>query len=187
MRALVPIANGTEDIEAVTVIDVLRRAQVEVTVASIEHDLTVTLAKGCKLTADVAMSECKKESYDLVAVPGGSQGAAALAKNKILIEKLKDNRSNRRWYAAICAAPAMVLAAHDLLEGKRATCYPAFKNQLPRYVDAPVVVDGHCITGQAAGASIAWALKIVELTLGEDKARNVAEQMLVPMESLATA
>ena len=185
MRALVPVANGTEDIEAVTIIDVLRRAQVEVTVASIEHDLTVTMAKGCKLTADTSLSDVRKETFDLIAVPGGSQGAAALAKNKALIEMIKQNRSNRRWYAAICAAPAMVLAAHDLLEGKRATCYPAFKNQLPRYVDAPVVVDGHCITGQAAGSAVAWALKIVEEILGEEKARNVAEQMLVPMETAA--
>ena len=186
MRALVPVANGTEDLEAVTIIDVLRRAQFEVTVASIEHDLTVTLAKGCKLTADVAITEVKKESFDLVAVPGGSQGAAALAKNKILIEKLKDNRANRRWYAAICAAPAMVLAQHDLLEGKRATCFPAFKDQLPRYVDAPVVVDGHCITGQGPGSALAFSLKLVELIQGEDKARKIAESMIAPLED-ATA
>lgn len=182
MRVLVPVANGVEDIETVTIIDVLRRAQAEVTVASIEHDLTVTMAKGCKLTADTAMSELKKETFDLVAVPGGSQGAAALAKNKILIEKLKDNRANRRWYAAICAAPAMVLAAHDLLEGKRATCFPAFKDQLPRWIDAPVVVDGHCITSQGPGTALAFALKLVELIQGEDKARKIAESMIAPLE-----
>ena len=182
MRALVPVANGTEDLEAVTIIDVLRRAQFDVTVASIEHDLTVTLAKGCKLTADTAMNEVKKETFDLIAVPGGSAGAAALAKNKALIEMLKSNRANRRWYAAICAAPAMVLAPHDLLEGKRATCFPAFKDQLPRWVDAPVVVDGHCITSQGPGTALAFALKLVELTLGEDKMRKVAEQLLAPME-----
>jgi protein deglycase len=182
MRVLVPVANGVEDIETVTIIDVLRRAQAEVVVASIEHDLTVTMAKGCKLTADIAMSELKKETFDLVAVPGGSQGAAALAKNKILIEKLKDNRANRRWYAAICAAPAMVLAAHDLLEGKRATCFPAFKDQLPRWIDAPVVVDGHCITSQGPGTALAFALKLVELTQGEDKARKIAESMIAPLE-----
>ena len=185
MRALIPVANGTEDIEAVTLIDVLRRAQVEVIVASIEHDLTVIMAKGCKLTADTALNDVKRETFDLIAVPGGSAGAAALAKNKALIERLKQNRSNRRWYAAICAAPAMVLTAHDLLEGKRATCYPAFKNQLPRYVEAPVVVDGHCITAQSAGAATAFALKLVEEILGEEKARNVAEQMLVQMETAA--
>lgn len=186
MRALVPIANGTEDLEAVTIIDVLRRAQFEVTVASIEHDLTVTLAKGCKLTADAAMSEQRKESFDLIAVPGGSAGAAALAKNKVLIELLKHNRANRKWYAAICAAPAMVLAPHDLLEGKRATCFPAFKDQLPRWVDAPVVVDGHCITSQGPGTSLAFALKLVELIQGEDKARKIAESMIVTLED-ATA
>jgi 4-methyl-5(b-hydroxyethyl)-thiazole monophosphate biosynthesis len=182
MRALVPVANGVEDIETVTIIDVLRRAQFEVTVASIEHDLTVTMAKGCKLTADSAINEVKKETFDLVAVPGGSQGAAALAKNKVLLEKLKDNRANRRWYAAICAAPAMVFAAHDLLEGKRATCFPAFKDQLPRWIDAPVVVDGHCITSQGPGTALAFALKLVELIQGEDKARKIAESMIAPLE-----
>lgn len=182
MRVLVPVANGVEDIETVTIIDVLRRAQADVTVASIEHDLTVTMAKGCKLTADRPIAELKKETFDLVAVPGGSQGAAALAKNKILIEKLKDNRANRRWYAAICAAPAMVLAAHDLLEGKRATCFPSFKDELPRFIDAPVVVDGHCITSQGPGTALAFALKLVELTMGEDKARKIAESMIAPLE-----
>lgn len=182
MRALVPVANGVEDIETVTIIDVLRRAQAEVTVASIERETTVTCARGCKLTADTTLNEVKKETFDLIAVPGGSQGAAALGKNRALIEMIKANRSNRRWYAAICAAPALVLAQHDLLEGKRATCYPSFKDQLPRFIDAPVVVDGHCITSQGPGTALAFALKLVELTLGEDKSRKIAESMIVPLE-----
>src|SRR5689334_6465710 len=159
MRALVPIANGVEDIETVTIIDVLRRAQVEVTVASIERETTVTCARGCVLTADTTLNEVKKDTFELIAVPGGSAGAAALGKNRALIEMLKANRANRRWYAAICAAPALVFAPHDLLEGKRATCYPNFKDQLPRWVDQPVVVDGHCITSQGPGTALAFALK----------------------------
>jgi protein deglycase len=182
MRALVPVANGVEDIETVTIIDVLRRAQVEVTVASIERDTAITCARGVKLTADTTLNEVKKETFDLIAVPGGSHGAAALGKNRALVEMLKANRGSRRWYAAICAAPALVLAQNELLEGKRATCYPSFKDQLPRYIDAPVVVDGHCITSQSAGTAMAFALKLVELTLGEDKLRKVAEQLLVPLE-----
>ena len=182
MRALVPVANGVEDIETVTLIDVLRRAQVEVTVASIERDTTITCARGCKLTADTTLNEIKKDTFELIAVPGGSAGAAALGKNRALIEMIKQNRANRRWYAAICAAPALVFAQNELLEGKRATCYPSFKDQLPRFIDAPVVVDGHCITSQSAGTAMAFALKLVELTLGEDKMRKVAEQLLAPME-----
>lgn len=186
MRALVPVANGVEDIETVTIIDVLRRAQIEVTVASIERETTITCARGCKLVADTTLNEVKKETFELIAVPGGSQGAAALGKNRALIEMLKANRSNRRWYAAICAAPALVLAPNDLLEGKRATCYPNFKDQLPRYIEAPVVVDGHCITSQGPGTALAFALKLVELTVGEDKSRKVAESMIAPLED-ATA
>jgi len=186
MRALVPIANGVEDIETVTLIDVLRRARIEVTVASIERETLVTCARGCKLTADTTLNEIKKESFDLIAVPGGSAGAAALGKNRALIEMIKANRTARRWYAAICAAPALVFAQNDLLEGKRATCFPSFKDQLPRFIDAPVVVDGHCVTSQGPGTALAFALKLVELTLGEDKARKVAEEMIVPLEA-ATA
>jgi 4-methyl-5(b-hydroxyethyl)-thiazole monophosphate biosynthesis len=182
MRVLVPVANGVEDIETVTIIDVLRRASAEVTVASIERDTLITCARGVKITADTTLNEVKKDTFELIAVPGGSAGAAALGKNRALIEMLKANRANRRWYAAICAAPALVLAPHDLLEGKRATCYPNFKDQLPRYIEAPVVVDGHCITSQGPGTALAFALKLVELTLGEDKARKVAESMIVPLE-----
>jgi 4-methyl-5(b-hydroxyethyl)-thiazole monophosphate biosynthesis len=116
-------------------------------------------------------------------VPGGSAGAAALGKNRALIEMLKQQRSLRRWYAAICAAPALVLAPHDLLEGKRATCYPSFKDQLPRYIEAPVVVDGHCVTSQGPGTALAFALKLVELLQGEDKSRKLAEQMVAPPEA----
>ncbi len=108
MRVLVPVANGVEDIETVTIIDVLRRAQAEVTVASIERDTLVTCARGVKITADTTLNEVKKDTFELIAVPGGSAGAAALAKNKALIEMLKHNRANRKWYAAICAAPASV-------------------------------------------------------------------------------
>jgi protein deglycase len=182
MRALVPIANGVEDIETATIIDVLRRAQVEVTVASIEREPTVTCARGLKITADTTLNEVKKDTFELIAVPGGSQGAAALGKNRALVEMIKANRANRRWYAAICAAPALVLAQNDLLEGKRATCYPSFKDQLPRFIDAPVVVDGHCITSQGPGTALAFALKLVELTQGEEKSRRIAESMIAPLE-----
>lgn len=181
MKALIPVADGVEDIETVTLIDVLRRAQMEVTVASIEHDLTVTCARGTKITADESFKEAAKSEYALIALPGGAHGAAALAKNKMLVEKLKNQRTNRRWYAAICASPALVFAAHGLLEGKRATCYPNFKDQLPRWIDAPVVDDGHCITSQSAGTAMAFALKLVELVCGDKVHQKVAHELLVPV------
>lgn len=180
MKALIPVADGVEEIETVTLIDVLRRAKIEVTIASIEHDLTVTCAHDCKLTADEPFKEAAKGEYQLIALPGGAQGAAALSKNKQLIEKLKTQRTNRRWYAAICASPALVFAPHGFLDGKRATCYPSFKDQLPRYIDAPVVVDGHLVTSQSAATAMAFALKLVELVAGEEKFRRVAAELLMP-------
>lgn len=180
LTALIPVADGVEEIETVTLIDVLRRAKINVTVASIEHDLTVTCAHDSKLTADAPWKEAAKDEYQLIVLPGGAQGAAALAKNKQLIEKLKTQRSNRRWYAALCASPALVFAPNGLLDGKRATCYPSFKDQLPRYVEAPVVVDGHCVTGQGPAAAMAFALKLVELVAGEEKFRRIAAELLMP-------
>lgn len=180
MKALIPVADGVEDIETVTLIDILRRAQMDVTVASIEHDLTVTCARGTRIIADESFKDAARSDYTLIALPGGAQGAAALSKNKQLIAKLKDQRSNRRWYAAICASPALVFAQHELLEGKRATCYPNFKDQLPRYIDAPVVDDGHCITSQSAGTAIAFALKLVELICGDKVHQKVAQELLIP-------
>lgn len=180
MKALIPVADGVEDIETVTLIDVLRRAQMDVTVASIEHELTITCAHGSKLTADMAFKDAAKSEYQLIALPGGAKGSAALSKNKLLIEKLKAQRTNRRWYGALCASPALVFAAHGLLEGKRATCYPSFKDQLDRYMDAPVVDDGHCITGQSPGAAMAFALKLVELVCGEKIHQKVVQELVLP-------
>ncbi|MCI0748991.1 MAG: DJ-1/PfpI family protein [Nevskiales bacterium] len=181
LRVLVPVANGTEDIEIVTLVDVLRRARMDVTVASIEHDLTVTCARGCKLTADQSFADVRKDTFSLIALPGGNAGAAALGKNRALIEMLKQQRAARRWYAAICAAPALVLAPQGLLEGKRATCYPSFKDQLPRYLDEAVVVDGHCITSQSPATAMAFALKLVELLCGKEKRQELSEDLLVPV------
>jgi 4-methyl-5(b-hydroxyethyl)-thiazole monophosphate biosynthesis len=179
-KVLVPIADGTEEIEAVCIIDVLRRAGAAVTVASV-GELQVTASRGVKLVADQLIDECMDETYDLVVLPGGMPGAEHLRDSKELERILKDQRDKGRLYGAICAAPAVVLKHHGLLNQRQATCHPSFVSHLENIdmVDARVVVDGTCVTSRGPGTALEFALKLVELLYGEDKAKEVAKPMVV--------
>jgi 4-methyl-5(b-hydroxyethyl)-thiazole monophosphate biosynthesis len=179
--ALVPIADGTEEIEAVCIIDVLRRVGVSVTVASVDQ-LHVSASRGTKLVADRLIGDCVDETYDLVALPGGMPAVEHLRDSKDLEAILKRQRREGRLYAAICAAPVVVLQHHGLLDGRRATCHPDFADQLHDAADVEnrvVVVDGPCITSRGPGTALEFALKLVELLYDEQKAQGVAERMLV--------
>jgi 4-methyl-5(b-hydroxyethyl)-thiazole monophosphate biosynthesis len=179
-KVLVPIADGTEEIEAVCIIDVLRRAGAEVTVAAV-GGLQVTASRGVKLVADRSVSACKTVTYDLVALPGGMPGAEHLRDSRDLEEILKRQAREGRWYAAICAAPAVVLQPYGLLAGRRATCHPNFVDRLEKTdaLESRVVVDGRCVTSRAPGTAIEFALKLVEALYGEEKATEVARPMVV--------
>jgi 4-methyl-5(b-hydroxyethyl)-thiazole monophosphate biosynthesis len=180
--ALVPVADGTEEIEAACLIDTLRRAGVDVTVASVGA-LQVTASRGMKIVADTLIAECAGRTYDCIALPGGMPGAEHLRDSAPLIALLKGQRDAGRLYAAICASPAVVLHHHGLLEGVKATCYPAMQGQLDpsRVWRDRVVVDGRCVTSQGPATAIEFALKLVELLVSPDKAREVAQAMLVTL------
>jgi len=181
-RVLVPIADGSEEIEAVCIIDTLRRAGAEVTVASVDK-LQVTASRGVKLVADARIADCTGQTYDCIALPGGMPGAEHLRDSTELIEMLKEQKQAGRLYAAICASPAVVLQHHRLLEKVRATCFPAMRNKLdPAYAsDERVVVDGNCVTSQGPATAIEFALKLVETLFGAAKAKEVGNAMLVPI------
>lgn len=179
MSVLMPIAHGSESLETVTTVNILRRGGLAVTVASIEKTKAVRGTREITLTADTLFSRIKAQSFDLIVLPGGEQGAAALGAHAGLAAMLKAQRLAHRWIAAICAAPALVLAPQGLLDGKQATGYPAFRDALLHYVNQPVVVDGHSITSQGPATAPAFALKLVEVLAGEATARRVAEQILV--------
>ena len=176
--ALVPVAHGSESLEAVTIVNVLRRAEVEVTLASIESELTVSATRGLRLHADKRLLDVLGQKFGMIVLPGGEKGADALNRNAPLIEMVQQQNDDQHWLGAICAAPALVLAAHHLLDGRQATCYPSFKSKLPRYVDKPVVVDGHIVTSQGPATAMAFALKLVELLLGPAKSKEVAAALL---------
>jgi len=178
---LIPMADGVEEIEAVCLIDTLRRAKVDVTVASVKDTLHITASRGVKICADVLISDCKNQAYDMIALPGGMPGATHLSQSNILISMLKQQKKTGRWYAAICAAPAEVLQPNGLLEGIKATCYPAMLNQLdPEYASqAGVIIDQTCITGQGPGFAILFALTLVEVLCGQPERQAIAQAMLV--------
>jgi 4-methyl-5(b-hydroxyethyl)-thiazole monophosphate biosynthesis len=179
-KVLVPIADGSEEIEAVCIIDTLRRADAEVTVASVDT-LQVTASRGVKLVADARIADCMGQTYDCIALPGGMPGAEHLRDAAELIGMLRQQRQAGRLYAALCASPAVVLQHHGLLENARATCFPAFRDRLdPAHAsDERVVVDGHCVTSQGPGTAIEFALKLVELLFDVAKANEVGAAMLV--------
>ncbi|MHC4762795.1 MAG: DJ-1 family glyoxalase III [Planctomycetota bacterium] len=176
-KVLVPVADGTEELEAVTIIDCLRRAGADVTVASVDKS-QITAGRGVRLVADTLISNCTKEIYDLIALPGGMPGAEHLRDSGELAELLKAQAKSGRFYAAICASPAVVLRHHGLLNGKRATCYPSLFSELDDSDDAKVVVDGNCITSQGPATALPFALKLIEILFDKEKADEVANSML---------
>ena len=189
-QALVPIADGSEEIEAVTIIDVLRRAGVEVTVAFVGDGETkqITAARGTKIVADSFIADCVDKAWDLIAIPGGIEGADHLAASEILDQLLRSQAQQGKFYAAICAAPAVVLGSKGLLADKTATSHPIFYQSLiAKEVDTEsrVVVDGNCITSQGPGTAIDFALELVEQICGIVKREEVASPLVLTTSATA--
>jgi 4-methyl-5(b-hydroxyethyl)-thiazole monophosphate biosynthesis len=179
MKALVPIADGTEETEAVSIIDVLRRAGTDVTVASV-NDLQVTCSRGVKLTADKPIEQCSGEAWDLIALPGGTGGAENLRDSETLVSMLREHAGSGRLLGAICAAPALVLETHGLIKGRKATCHPSFADRLSNQeeIESRVVADENLVTSRGPGTAIEFALKLVELLYGRQKAEEVEKPMI---------
>lgn len=179
IRALIPIADGSEDLESVTLIDVFRRADWDVTVASIHEQNAITAARGTQIVADQLLADCQNEAFDLIALPGGLPGAQHFADSRQLSECLLRQREQGRWIAAICAAPALVLAPLGLLDNQAATCYPSFSEHLPDWQNQAVIVGDRMLTSQGPGTALAFALRLIEALDSAEKAVEIAQQMLV--------
>ncbi len=184
-HALVVIAPGCEELEAVASIDILVRGGIKVTVASVcpQGRLQVTASRGVKLVADVLLEEVAEQSFDLILLPGGLPGAEYLRDTPQLIQMLKTQQACGGWRAAICATPAVVLAHHDLIGPAKVTGYPGTEGQLPAsgFLAQPVVVDEpqRLITSQGPGTAIAFALAAVRVLEGNIIADKVAAGMVL--------
>lgn len=177
---LVPLAEGFEEVEALSIVDVLRRAGADVTTAAVGTNRQVTGAHQVTITADAMLNECTG-SYDLIALPGGIPGATNLAESVTLEGMLREQDEAGRLVAAICASPAVVLQKHGLIKGRKVTCYPSFADQLEpiTHVSERVVADGTLITGSGPGSALEFSLKLVEVLSDADTAKGLQEGMLV--------
>jgi len=179
---LVPLAEGCEELEAVTVIDLLRRADIEVVTAGLKPG-PVTASRGVVLLPDTTLDEALHREFDMVVLPGGMPGADHLDNDPRIRELLSRMAGAGRFTAAICAAPK-VLGGAGLLRGRRATSFPGFldKMALPEveYVRDPVVQDGKVITSRGPGTAMDFALHLIESLAGREKREAVEATLQRP-------
>lgn len=179
MKILVPFAEGFEEIEAVTIVDVLRRAELNVTTAAVGPN-PVTGSHGISITADTLFSRCSADDFNCIVLPGGMPGSEHLRESGEVISMIRRINEQDGYIAALCAAP-IVLGEAGLLEGRKTACYPGFEKHLGNadYTDAPVAVDGKIITGRGPGCAIPFALKLVEILKGSDISEKLKGAMQV--------
>ena len=178
--ALVILAEGFEEVEAIAPIDFLRRAGVRVTIAGV-MDLQIKSSRNISVRADVLLKDIQ-DLPDAVILPGGLPGATNLAKSEEVAKLVKKMNAAGKLVAAICAAPALVLAPLGILDGKKATCYPGCEADFSSktiHSKESVVEDGNIITSQGPGTAFAFAFAIAVRLVGKDMADNVRGKMLI--------
>jgi 4-methyl-5(b-hydroxyethyl)-thiazole monophosphate biosynthesis len=184
-KAVVFLADGFEEVEAVAPIDFLRRAGVEVVLVSLNDNGVSTGSHRIPLVADVTLANFAKgfdaDEWDAVLLPGGMPGASNLAASGTIGAILKTLAEKSAFIAAICAAPVVVLYPLGLLAGRRFTCYPGLEKTVAgaQWSEDGVVIDGNFITSRGAGTAGMWAMAIIERLLGEDAARKIAASVLI--------
>ncbi len=168
-KVLVPLAQGCEEIEAVTVIDILRRAGVEVISASLNNQ-PILASRGVALLADVMLDSVAHDHFDMIVLPGGQPGSDNLKADPRIITLLQKMAQQGKYLAAICAAPS-VMASAGLLDGRQATSFPGALDKFPQIIrqTAAVVEDGKLITSRGPGTAMDFALTLVERLVGKAK------------------
>ncbi len=179
MKVAVFFGTGYEEIEALAVVDILRRAQVEVCLVGVSGK-TVVSSRKVRIDMDTTMEEFDASEVDMLVLPGGVPGVEHLYASSKLMELAKAFKRENKWLGAICAAPS-VLGKWGLLEGERATCYPGYEEELKgcEVVAQRTVVSHKIITGIGAGASLEFALAIVEELVGIEKVKEIKKAMIL--------
>lgn len=180
---LVPLAEGCEELEAVTIIDLLRRAGIEVVVAGLEGGL-VRCSRGTVICPDASLGQALQKEYDMVVLPGGQPGSNNLEKDSRIRELLVRMAQSNKFTAAICAAPK-VLASAGLLQDRNATSFPGVLEDMQvnglKYRQDPVVRDGNVITSRGPGTAMDFALELIELLSGKPKRDEVESGLQRPV------
>lgn len=180
-KVLVPLAQGCEELEAVTIIDLLVRAGIEVVTASLDDDLNIIASRGTHLVAKTTLAEVASVHFDLIVLPGGLPGATFLEQSQLLQTMMQQTAARGQKVGAICAAPK-ALVTSGLLDGKTATSYPGVIDITPapqmQYSDEPVVVDGNIITSRGPGTAMDFALTLIEELVGKDMRHQVEAELV---------
>jgi 4-methyl-5(b-hydroxyethyl)-thiazole monophosphate biosynthesis len=179
-KALVFLATGFEEIEALTVVDILRRAEVDVAIAGLTPNLVEGVHK-IKIAPDTYIGDVNTKDFDALIVPGGNPGYKNLRKDQQVIDKVKEAFNANKLVAAICAGPA-VLSDAGILEGKNCTIYPGMENELEKGGGKPkqdnIVEDGNIITSRGPATALPFAIKLAERLAGKQIAEAVSKKTL---------
>lgn len=179
LTVLVPFAQGCEELEAITITDLLTRAGINVVTAGLD-DQVVVASRGMKLVPDKQLNAVLQDDFAMIVLPGGLPGADYLNKDQRIQTIVKKMAADNKYIAAICAAPR-VLATAGLLEGKCVTSFPGALDQFPvnnmTYEEKPVVVDGNIITSRGPGTAMDFALTLIELLLSKEKRDEIEAQL----------
>lgn len=180
MNAYIFLAEGFEELEAISPVDILRRAGIPVTMVSVTSSLYVSGANGITIVADKLFEQCHYADADLLVLPGGMPGTTNLDAHEMLKNVVVEHVRNGKLMAAICAAPR-ILGKLGLLNGLHATCYPGNEQYLAgaTIVPAPVVIDGNIVTAKGVGSAVEFALTLVRTLTSEQKARELAAKIMV--------
>lgn len=178
-RVAVLLADGFEEIEGLTVVDILRRASIYVDTVSITEDYMVHGAHGINVQTEDLFDEVDFTEFDMVVLPGGMPGTTNLDKHAGVKRVVRNFAENGKYVAAICAAPG-ILGGLGLLKGKRAACYPSVEDKLSGAVimKTPVSLDGNIITSRGMGTAIDFALKLTEVLIDRAKAEEIAASII---------
>lgn len=184
-KAVVFLADGCEMVEALTPVDLLRRAGVEVVTLSINGTDMVKSSHNVQIQADAVFTPEAAEHADIAILPGGMPGTLHLGQHEGVAAAVRRLYEEGKYVAAICAAPS-VLGQMGLLNGKKAVCYPSFEDKLTgaEVLQEEVVVDGQVITSRGMGTAIPFGLAIIKELLGEEQAQNVRESIIFRMDSV---
>ncbi|KGY13591.1 oxidative-stress-resistance chaperone [Vibrio tubiashii] len=183
-KVLVPIAPGSEEMEAITIIDMMVRAGYEVVVASADFDgkLTMKASRGVTLTADCKLVDVADDEFDAVILPGGVGGSEIFRDSTVLVEIVRQQMYEGKLVAAICAAPALVLAHHGFYPDALMTCHPSFESHIPiqnwRVKRVTYDINSNLLTSQGPGTALEFAMEIIILLSGKAHAWTVAEPMV---------
>jgi len=179
-QVTVHLAEGFEEIEAVTIIDVLRRAGLNVATVSVTGNRTVRGSHNIEMRADLLFEEVEYSKGKMIILPGGMPGSKNLNEHEGLKSQIVEYQKNGKYLAAICAAP-IVFGSLGILKGKKAVCYPGFEAQLigAEVLDISYIIDDKMITGRGVGAALQFSLGIVRILVGEERALQLRKAMLV--------